>query len=195
VNIKDPKFGAMGDGIHDDTAAIQRAIDYAFAHNLTTVYCPAGTYKTSNTIYLDPPGNLRSSLSSPTMSQFQMSFFGDPAAAGTGLQGCKIRASFNDNIAFLVGTGQGMRVSDIAVIGPGGGYRGNQPSAGVGIGLAGGNGGSAANLVENTYVANFFALYKTASNGNQSLNDSNTFRKVAGDNGYYGVIFAGGFYR
>ena len=33
VNIKDPKFGAIGDGSHDDTAAIQAAIDYAFANN------------------------------------------------------------------------------------------------------------------------------------------------------------------
>ena len=40
VNIKDPKFGAIGNGIHDDTAAIQAAIDYAFANNLTAVYCP-----------------------------------------------------------------------------------------------------------------------------------------------------------
>ena len=59
VNIKDPKFGAMGNGSQDDTAAIQAAIDYAFAHNLSGVYCPVGTYKTSNTIWLDPPNNMR----------------------------------------------------------------------------------------------------------------------------------------
>lgn len=50
VNIKDPKFGAIGNGSHDDTAAIQAAIDYAFAHNRPAVYCPAGTYKTSSPI-------------------------------------------------------------------------------------------------------------------------------------------------
>lgn len=33
VNIKSPAFGAFGDGKHDDTAAIQAAIDYAFNHN------------------------------------------------------------------------------------------------------------------------------------------------------------------
>lgn len=59
VNIKDPKFGAIGNGNHDDTAAIQAAIDYAFAHKLNAVYCPAGTYKVSNTIWLDPPNNMR----------------------------------------------------------------------------------------------------------------------------------------
>ena len=59
MNIKDPKFGAYGDGKHDDTAAIQAAIDYAFTTSLTGVYCPAGTYKISNTIFLDPPNNMR----------------------------------------------------------------------------------------------------------------------------------------
>jgi hypothetical protein len=59
VNIKDPKFGAIGNGSHDDTAAIQAAIDYAFAHNRNAIYCPAGTYKVSNTIWLDPPNNMR----------------------------------------------------------------------------------------------------------------------------------------
>lgn len=190
VNIKDPKFGARGDGNHDDTAAIQAAIDYAFAHNRRAVYCPVGNYKTAKTIYLDPPGNLRSNLSAPTMFAFSMSFFGDPAAGGN-YQGCQIRPTFNNGIAFLVGTGQGMRVSDIAVIGPAGGYRGGQSNAGVGIGLSGGNGGSSINLVENTYVANFYALYKTDANNACCLNDSNTFRKVSGDNGYYGVQFYG----
>jgi Pectate lyase superfamily protein len=190
VNIKDPQFGAIGNGSHDDTAAIQAAIDYAFAHNRTAVYCPAGNYKTSSTIYLDPPGNLRANLSNPTNFAFSMSFFGDPAAGGN-YQGCSIRPTFNNSIAFIVGPGQGMRVSDIAVIGPGGGYRANQPSAGVGIGLSGGNGGSSINLVEDTYVANFFALYKTDANNACCLNDSNTFRKVSGDNAYYGINFLG----
>ena len=189
VNIKDPRFGATGNGSTDDTTAIQAAIDYAFANNLKAVYCPSGTYKTSSTIYLDPPGNLRANLSAPSNFAFSMSFFGDPAAGGD-YQGCSIRPTFNNSIAFIVGPGQGMRVSDIAVIGPGG-YRANQSSAGVGIGLSGGNGGSSINLVENTYVANFYALYKTDANNACCLNDSNTFRKVAGDNGYYGIQFSG----
>ena len=70
VNIKDPKFGAIGNGSHDDTAAIQAAIDYAFAHNLSGVYCPAGTYRTTSTIYLDPPGNLRTEPDESASLQF-----------------------------------------------------------------------------------------------------------------------------
>ena len=40
VNVKD--FGAVGDGVHDDTAAIQRAIDAG-----NTIYIPTGTYRVS----------------------------------------------------------------------------------------------------------------------------------------------------
>jgi hypothetical protein len=191
ISIKDPVCGpATGNGSTDDTSAIQACIDYAFNNGYTGVYCPAGTYKTSSTLYLDPPGNLRSSLASPTMFGFSMAFFGDAAAAGNH-QGCQIRSTFNNGIAFLVGTGQGMRVSDIEVTGPSNGYRGQQSNAGVGIGLAGGSGGSSINLVENTYVNNFYALYKTDANAACCLSDSNTFRKIAGNNGYYGILVAG----
>ena len=43
VNVKDPAFGAKGDGVTDDTAAIQAAIDAcAFGQ---TLYAPTGLYK------------------------------------------------------------------------------------------------------------------------------------------------------
>ena len=45
VSVKD--FGAVGDGVADDTAAIQAAIDASYS-----VYIPNGTYKVTATIYL-----------------------------------------------------------------------------------------------------------------------------------------------
>lgn len=264
--------GATGNGSTDDTAAIQAAIDYAFNNGYTGVYCPAGTYKITNTLWLDPPatrggpswpgpgmraqtwagtgyfaagaftvstttsgslevgdyingtsqagvqpvlitggsspnwtvnasftqGSSGSPVAgltgfdppNPTTFSFSESFFGDPAAGGNS-QGCLIRPTFNNATAFMVGTGQGMRVSDIAVTSSASGYRGNLPASGVGIGLSAGNGGSSGNLIENTYVANFYALYRTAANGGCCLSDSNTWRKIRGDNGLYGVSIAG----
>jgi hypothetical protein len=270
VNIKDPKFGAIGNGSHDDTAAIQAAIDHAFAHNLPAVYCPAGTYKTSNTIWLDPPGNFRATYftgagyvrgttltittvgansvavgdyikgsgvapatiitalgtgsggtgtyivnnlqtvgssgspvsltannsAGPTMSQFTMAFFGDSVGGGNAhLSGCQIQPTFNNAIAFVVGTGQSMRVSDISIVGAISDtslqYRSLLPSSGVGIGIGSAGGGAATTLIENTNVANFYALYKTAAIGDGDLSEGNTFRKVGGRNGYFGIFLNG----
>lgn len=47
VSVKD--FGAVGNGIADDTAAIQAAINYA-QDNGKSLYLPANTYKTSSTL-------------------------------------------------------------------------------------------------------------------------------------------------
>jgi hypothetical protein len=46
ISVKD--FGAIGDGITNDTAAIQRAINSR--SNRRTIYFPAGTYRTSSPI-------------------------------------------------------------------------------------------------------------------------------------------------
>lgn len=43
-NVKDPTYGAVGDGIADDRAAIQSAIDAAVAAGGGVVYFPKGTY-------------------------------------------------------------------------------------------------------------------------------------------------------
>jgi hypothetical protein len=52
-------FGADPTGSADSAAAIQAAIDYGFNNNVPSIYCPAGTYKTTLPIFFDPPGNLR----------------------------------------------------------------------------------------------------------------------------------------
>lgn len=48
VNVKD--FGAVGDGVADDTAAVQAAIDYATANGGGTVYLSPGTYKVTTLV-------------------------------------------------------------------------------------------------------------------------------------------------
>ncbi len=63
INVRDPQFGVVGDGATDDSAAIQRAVDFAKSRSVpnspsviyrATVYFPAGYY------YLATPINLTS---------------------------------------------------------------------------------------------------------------------------------------
>jgi hypothetical protein len=62
INVRD--FGAVGDGVHDDTDALMRALNYALLPSKdkkpprfnVTILLPAGTYLVSNTIdYGDSP--------------------------------------------------------------------------------------------------------------------------------------------
>ncbi len=48
VSVKD--FGAVGDGVADDTAAIQAAVTYAINNGYKAVYAPAGVYVVSATV-------------------------------------------------------------------------------------------------------------------------------------------------
>ena len=54
VSVKD--FGAVGDGVTDDTAAIQAAIDYASTTGGNQVLFPSGRYNTSSTINITADG-------------------------------------------------------------------------------------------------------------------------------------------
>src|SRR5262245_52866225 len=75
VNVKD--FGAVGNGVADDTAAIQAAIDFAANNKRSTIYMPSGDYKITSSLYLDPPNNLRSNFSNPPIANFALCLTGD----------------------------------------------------------------------------------------------------------------------
>lgn len=49
VNVK--FFGAKGDGVSDDTEAIDKALEYAVNNNIHTIYFPDGTYYLPNRRY------------------------------------------------------------------------------------------------------------------------------------------------
>ncbi|WP_406866698.1 glycosyl hydrolase family 28-related protein [Priestia megaterium] len=50
VNIKQPPFNAKGDGVTDDTIAIQMALEYASANRIGNVFFPKGNYLVSKSI-------------------------------------------------------------------------------------------------------------------------------------------------
>ena len=87
VNVKD--FGAVGNGAHDDTAAIQAAIDYAGGKVGGTVFFPAGTYIVHN------PSPDRSSGFYPKYFALYMPY-SNVRLAGAGIGVTKIKCKNTD---------------------------------------------------------------------------------------------------
>lgn len=54
INVRD--FGAVGDGVADDTSAIQSAINSAFSSGRKDIFIPVGTYRTTATLVVNGTG-------------------------------------------------------------------------------------------------------------------------------------------
>lgn len=173
-------------GGSDATACLQAAIDAAFSAGKNAVVCPTGSQLvTSSSIYLDPPGNMRTSgNANPTMFAFSMALVSEGISGG----GCAIKTNFNNGVGLWIGTGQGMSVRGITVESTPvwNQYRGNQNTAGIGIGIAGGGGGASRVLIDGVNVSGFYTAYESNANGVNELSDSVTIRKSSAGNCYYG---------
>ena len=87
VSVKD--FGAIGDGVADDTAAIQAAVDYGITIKCK-VFFPAGTYLVTDTINL-PIG---AQLAGETGFQYTRGFSVDPKATTINFQPTTLKSLF-----------------------------------------------------------------------------------------------------
>lgn len=109
VSVKD--FGAVGNGVADDTAAIQAAIT-SFTGGLTGVglYFPKGIYVTSSTLIIGDKQNMymvgegvNTTVIKPTISVPVVFSFGSSSTANQGISGMKILCSAgNSNTAVRV---------------------------------------------------------------------------------------------
>jgi hypothetical protein len=116
ISVKD--FGAVGDGVADDTAAIQAAIDWAMYRNLPfntsvtwnipSVFIPAGKYKISDTIHLGYGDTFRSVHIRGDGQKYR----GENNFAGTALI-----TTFNDRPAMAISGGRSNSIGGITFLG------------------------------------------------------------------------------
>jgi Pectate lyase superfamily protein len=173
VSVRD--HGAVGNGVADDTAAIQAAIDAAVAGGgISTIYMPKGTYKISTSLYLDPPSNMRANAGVGVFGAFSLALLGDEGWGHEGY-GTKITPTFNSAPAIIVGCGQGMVLRNLTIVGPAGTLRTQQPGNVPGVAYTG-FGIASRTRTDNVIVENFYVGFMTGYGGD-GLNDSNTWVK------------------
>jgi hypothetical protein len=113
LNAKD--FGAVGDGVADDTAALQAAINAAIVGK--KLFIPFGNYIISSPLLILIP-----SAGQPSCEiEGEKKGFSQLAAQGTGLTGFSttttIKATFNNTFAIGLQGGLGCKISNLTIFG------------------------------------------------------------------------------
>lgn len=172
VSVKDPMFGATGDGVTDDLAAIQAAIDWAYTNGIATVHMPAGHYKITDVLWLDAPDNGRTHWSNPPNAQFSLRLVGEGWGGGDG-HGTYIEKTDNGT-ALVVGPGQYMGVKGVSITGSPISWRSQLGDGGAaGILIMGAGGGAHATNIEDCQIAYFPDAISVGMNLG-TMGDSNT---------------------
>lgn len=110
LNVK--SFGAIGNGVHDDTAAIQTALNIANLRGGGVVYLPAGTYKLSSALTLY--SNITMYGDGVALSVLQQTSTSAHGLVGSNLELVTLQDFTVDGPA--TGTGVGIRLTGTVVI-------------------------------------------------------------------------------
>jgi len=108
VNAKD--FGVVGDGVADDYAALQAALNFAMANN-KAVILPKGRYKITNSLMISP---WNGSAYPPLF--VSVSLIGETYAYADGVSAF-IEPTFNDKPAIIIQNARGVIIQNIGIIG------------------------------------------------------------------------------
>lgn len=165
----------------DSSSYVQQAIDYAVANYGGDIEMPPGGYRWDNPVYLDPIGNLRSSLSTPTVFSMSLGLFGGGGWGGYGTtSGVEVRTYTSSGPAALyVGPGQAMYVGGIAF----GSFVSGSPmnrANDCGLMISGGSGGASKVLIERCRATNYSIGFGVGFN-NDALGESVTWFKCMAD--------------
>lgn len=179
----------------DNVTSIQAAIDYAYANKVGTVIVPSGLYNINSTIYVDPPGNLRSG--STANAGWSMAFVGEDEVLGdSATSGSTFRACVdgftpkNDFVLLQIGPGNGCLVRNINITCnrsyP---WKASDMSTnGIAIAVSGsGGGGASFTVIEKCNVGGFYCGYYLGNNDG-ALADSNTLIKCNAGACIQGVV-------
>ncbi len=110
VSVKSPPYSAIGDGVNDDTTAIQNCIN-----NNTSIYLPPGNYKVTGTL------NLPGGRTIQGAGMWYTTLVGDPTLYATSSR----RITLNGN-------GSNIHLSDIAILGKLNYRNDSEPNDGLG---------------------------------------------------------------
>jgi len=118
INVKNPPYNAVGDGVHDDWVAIQAAITTACLSpkGPAVVYIPAGEYRITNTLALTVQTNV---AIAPTGNTSISELFGDGGRRTV----LRFTMTSANGLEFRVGQGDlrhlsNFSVHDLALMGP-----------------------------------------------------------------------------
>jgi polygalacturonase len=113
VSVKD--FGALGDGVTDDTAAIQATINEALSESGRKVFFPAGTYRVTSSINLNSDDTHLIGEGAYATNIYRDFTTGPTISIGKS-SGTVIRASGVSSMSFGLNTGSTQAASDVAHI-------------------------------------------------------------------------------
>ncbi len=164
-NVMDPPFGAVGDGVHDDTVPIQSAIGAATSAGGGVVILPVGTYKVTSTLTVNQSnvrlvgrgaGGIHTNVAEDPATRINWNGGAAPCVTFTCVAGTKISA------------GNGM--SGISIY--------NQTNGTIGLNVDTAQSGFYEGLVIENFTTHQLAMVATVVTPDGSGNQQNIFQRI-----------------